>query len=431
MSIARPIAFLIAFATCLAFINNADAQAPATQPIALDDEARVKVWREDIDALIRELPQRHKNAFFKVSKEQFEQAAADLSAKVPTLTDAQIVIGLSALTAMLGDGHTSIAIDFARWNLRPYPVFPRTFSDGVFIVQTAANRADLLGAQVLAIDETPIEQVIEHLAGVISHDNEWALKNALVNWLSLAEALNAVGVVADMDHAKFHIRDAQGAERTLELAPLPVSLAQARMVPMKALPNVPAADLPLSYQRRTASNWFELLADPAALYVRYDRCADDKDKSVEQFSTEALEAIGNQNVRTVIVDLRRNGGGNSELLRPLVQGLAKWKKNTPDAKIAVLIGRNTFSSAVMNAVELRRDAGAALYGEPTGGKPNHFGETRTFELPNSKIAVQYSTKFFKMQDEDTPGVMPDVMVELSSSDYIAARDPILQAALKP
>jgi hypothetical protein len=250
----------------------------------------------------------------------------------------------------------------------------------------------------------------------------------VVNWICLAEALNAVGVVPDMDHAKFRLRDAHGTERIVELAPLPVSLAQIRTVPMKSLPDVPPDDLPLSYQRRTESNWFALLPGTNDLYIRYDRCADDKDKSVKRFAEEAIKAISEFNVRTVIIDLRRNGGGNSALLGPFISNLAAWKKKTPDGRIAVLIGRNTFSSAVMNAVDLRSDAGAALFGEPTGGKPNHFGEVRTFELPNSRITVQYSTKYFKTQDHDTPGVMPDVPVDMSSSDFIAARDPVLQAA---
>ena len=403
-------------------------QAALSPSAALNDQGRVSHWHEDINSLVRELPKRHKNAFFQTSQEQFEQSAAGLKARVPELTDAQIVIGISGVVALLGDGHTMVALDYARWNLRPYPVFSRVCSDGVFILQTTADRADLLGLQIMAIDDVPVDQVIDRLSKVISHDNEWALKNALVNWLCLAEALNAVGVVSDMDHARFRLRDAQGAERVVELAPLPVPLSKAGTLSMKSLPATAPDQLPLSIQRRPAPNWFEAIPDSRAMYIRYDRCADDKNRSVKDFSEEALAALQASEIQTVVVDLRRNGGGNSALLRPLIQGLAKWRTETNES-IAVLIGRNTFSSAVMNAVELRRDAGAVLYGEPTGGKPNHYGETKTFELPNSKIAIQYSTKFFKMQDEDTPGVMPDVRIDLTSADIINAHDTIMDAAL--
>ena len=35
---------------------------------------------------------------------------------------------------------------------------------------------------------------------------------------------------------------------------------------------------------------------------------------------------------------------------------------------------------------------ATLVGEPTGGKPNAYGDVRTFSLPNSRLVIRYSTK---------------------------------------
>ena len=44
----------------------------------------------------------------------------------------------------------------------------------------------------------------------------------------------------------------------------------------------------------------------------------------------------------------------------------------------LLIGRATFSSAQMNAQQFRDRTKAILVGEPTGQKPNHFGEIKNF-----------------------------------------------------
>jgi hypothetical protein len=68
-------------------------------------------------------------------------------------------------------------------------------------------------------------------------------------------------------------------------------------------------------------------------------------------------------------------------------------------------------------------------GEPTGGKPNHFGEVKTLRLPRTKLEVSYSTKFFPQSFEDTPSLMPDVAVEISVADHQARRDPFLEAIL--
>jgi len=72
---------------------------------------------------------------------------------------------------------------------------------------------------------------------------------------------------------------------------------------------------------------------------------------------------------------------------------------------------------------------AVLVGEPTGGKPNHFGEIKTLKLPNTHRVVTCSTKYFTHAPEDTPSLVPDILVEFSFQDYLEKRDPFLQAVL--
>src|SRR5262245_3290599 len=79
-------------------------------------------WKGDIDTLVAELPKRHKNAFFKTTRRDFEQAAAALKEKLPTLTNADIVIGMARLVAMLGDGHTMLSVSLNDWHLRRFPL---------------------------------------------------------------------------------------------------------------------------------------------------------------------------------------------------------------------------------------------------------------------------------------------------------------------
>ena len=43
----------------------------------------------------------------------------------------------------------------------------------------------------------------------------------------------------------------------------------------------------------------------------------------------------------------------------------------------------------------QNDTEAIFIGEPTGGRPNHFGEVKSFNLPNSGLSVRYSTKYFR------------------------------------
>jgi C-terminal processing protease CtpA/Prc len=167
------------------------------------------------------------------------------------------------------------------------------------------------------------------------------------------------------------------------------------------------------------------------MYIWYYACADQKNgPTVGRWATAALETIDLDRPDRVIIDLRQNTGGNSALLDPFINLLAKRRKALPGGVYA-LIGPRTFSSALLNAEKLKLVAGAVLVGSPTGGSPNHFGEVRHFTLPHSGLKVFYSTKRFGLPPgADAPDTLqPDVVVATSSTAYFAGQDPVLEAAL--
>ena len=70
-------------------------------------------------------------------------------------------------------------------------------------------------------------------------------------------------------------------------------------------------------------------------------------------------------------------------------------------------------------------------GEPSGSPPNEYGEIKDFTLPNSKIDVQYTTKYFRLLPNSDPQTLePDLPVHRSIADFLSGRDPVLDMALK-
>ena len=70
-------------------------------------------------------------------------------------------------------------------------------------------------------------------------------------------------------------------------------------------------------------------------------------------------------------------------------------------------------------------------GAPTGGRPNSYGNVRTLFLPNSRLQVGYSTRYFRLiEGSDPPSLMPDLAVEPTIEDLRTGRDPELEAALR-
>jgi len=113
----------------------------------------------------------------------------------------------------------------------------------------------------------------------------------------------------------------------------------------------------------------------------------------------------------------------------LMSQLEEYERFKGKGDVIVLISRYTFSSAMTNAHQLKERLGAVLIGEPTGGKPNHFGQLDSFILPNSGLTVYHSTKWFQKVEGDPDAVHPDVLIEVGSEDFFAGNDPVLEAAM--
>src|SRR6185436_11458074 len=91
----------------------------------------------------------------------------------------------------------------------------------------------------------------------------------------------------------------------------------------------------------------------------------------------------------------------------------------------VIVGRRTFSAALANAVDFRKETHAILVGEPIGERPNSYSENDEMTLPNSKLVVSYSTRYYQFLEQDAPAVMPDVRIDPSWADFKAGRDAVL------
>jgi C-terminal processing protease CtpA/Prc len=147
---------------------------------------------------------------------------------------------------------------------------------------------------------------------------------------------------------------------------------------------------------------------------------------------EVFSLIDQHEGARLVLDLRFNGGGNEAVLTPFIKAIqARPSLNTSD-RLFVIIGRGTYSSALQNAITLGNETNAVLVGEPTGGKPNHYGEVRRFKLPNVGLLVQYSTRYWLNDPKsDPPTLKPDLPAQVTFADLLAGGDPALEAALQP
>lgn len=73
----------------------------------------------------------------------------------------------------------------------------------------------------------------------------------------------------------------------------------------------------------------------------------------------------------------------------------------------MLKDRVTFSAAMV-AVRFKQLLNAKVVGEPTGANPNGYQDMTQFNLPNSDLLITCSKRLFRIQDNNTMGMQPDV-----------------------
>ncbi|MBI5764111.1 MAG: hypothetical protein HZA51_11355 [Planctomycetes bacterium] len=384
-------------------------------------------WREDIDYLARELPRRHKNAFFKCTRADFETAAAKLRDEIPRLANHEIVVGILRLIAMVGDGHTQAQNYSQVGDFRSLPITVEWLKDGYYVTRTTRSHSAILGMRLTRVGKTPIDDAAKRLAELFAAENEMQSRRRVPVALRCPEMLHACGIINQIDTAEFTFVDDKGTESRATLSPTPTGV-ELRWVHA-------AETIPLAEQRPGEPYWYKILKVDdrgKAMYLAYNTC--NGFGAFRKLAAEMFRQIPtSQPIKPVpwrlIIDLRRNGGGNSMVI-DVIYGHIAWRPELlKPGRILVLIGRGTFSSAMMNAVQLRNRYHAVLIGEPTGGSPNGYGEIKPLTLPHSRLTLMYSTKYFELQPGGAQTVTPDVLIDTTIDDVLTGRDPVLEAAL--
>ncbi|MGH9779385.1 MAG: hypothetical protein ACRD5I_13330, partial [Candidatus Acidiferrales bacterium] len=137
-------------------------------------------------------------------------------------------------------------------------------------------------------------------------------------------------------------------------------------------------------------------------------------------------SLNDAQAECLVVDLRLNGGGDFNVgRRHVVEPLKKALANGKVRHAYAVTGRRTFSAALANSIDLKR-AGATVVGEPPGELPNSYSENDEMTLPNSKVVVSYSTRYYRFLEEDGPAFMPDHLIPPTWADFVRGRDPVME-----
>lgn len=407
-----------------------EAATPTPTRAVLQDEQSLAAWRQDLNYLAEQIRVIHPKPFYRTSESQFSSLVTQIDQDIPYLTRDQIVLQMIQLSAMI-DGHTNLPIRQSGLGFHLYPLRLYSFSDGLFVIDAQQPYSDSVGARVVGIGGMDEETVWEKLKPLSHHDNEMSVRQVAPVFHLIPEVLMAEGIIKEPTQPAFVVEKSNGERVTLNPQPVPFSeyLAWSNVVLM-ALPKQPQ---PMYLSRVDEGFWFTFLQDSKTLYIQYNqvRSTTLSGETLSAFSQRISEFIGKNEVQCVVVDLRYNGGGDNTTYGPFLNLLRDNPAINQYGKLFVIIGRQTFSAATNFATDLERTTHAIFVGEPTGGSPNLYGDTLPVQLPNSKLLVRVSARYWQgsTSDDKRPWLEPLISAPLSSKDYFARRDPALEAIL--
>jgi tetratricopeptide (TPR) repeat protein len=421
---------LLAEATFESLRHHSGFQQLAARRSAQPGLSRNARWIADIEFYLTEV-RRIKSNLPEAVFRNMVQAADALKRRVPQLRDTQIAVALDQISAIPGHGHSS----FHHWWTDPSP-FTETqrlnspidiywFSDGLFVIGADDAHRHLIGAEILRVGSLPVGEALARARTTLAQDNDsgsafWAPQQ-LVN----PAILHALGMSSDPTTWSMHLRLATGRTTTsrfrgIEGRPPVHPILAARRPPSSA-----------PFYLRDTDQWYrtEQIGDDT-LFVQLNQTSDTADLTLSQFGRDIGQRLQSPVIKTVVLDLRHNKGGNTYAYRELLRALVAFDVRA-SSQLYVLTSRHTGSAAVNLVTDLERLAEIVVVGEPYAGRPSSPGDPVHVRLPNTGLTVSVSSTTWALSGPaDTRiWISPTIPVVLTSQDYFSDRDPALEAAL--
>ncbi len=241
---------------------------------------------------------------------------------------------LQSILSPLGDGHSAVTMDVMDKLLYPFKFFVDN-DTAFYLIGITKDFADELGHRITSINGRPISEVIDSFRPLISCDNENFFKANVNNYMQWKANWDYISHHRDDGMLQFQFDDGN----TIMLPSVNQSeLDMSWYYPKKT-------NVPFEYNKMPFS--YNILPEEQLCYLRFLSCVDRNtlrmyemygmsvgmtEEQIAQvpdfglFLREMFSEMDRQRVKTLVIDVRDNGGGNSQLCDQLLSWLKPIKE---------------------------------------------------------------------------------------------------------
>ena len=396
-------------------------------------------WRTDLDHLDRHYRLTHVDPFRCVSEARWVAALDALKAQASTASNAEMAVGLMRLMALTGDGHSMPFAPYGDdlFGVAKTPQFftiaPIEFYDfdgEIRVIAADEEYADLVGARLERIGDLQVDEAYKLVKEIMSADNAFQKRWMAMRHLATPEILHALGIAPE--RSKFQVVVRTDSGRRLSKVIRGVAYEDGRFTrAVPALDELQIAsapeDRPLYLRNPEDPFGLYWVKETGILYLQINTLLNDRERTVEEFGRQIVDAIEKNAPNAVVIDLRWNSGGDSGFNKHIVNAIAGSSVDAP-GRLFTIIGRRTFSAAVNLTSALKAYTQVILVGEPSGAGPNFIGETNAIFMPNTGMIVSVSNRRHQgvLSEKKDLWWTPDLPAEPTWNSYRDGVDPALQ-----
>jgi hypothetical protein len=297
-------------------------------------------WQDDLRFIARELPATHPNPFRILSRGEFDQRIDDLIKRSGDLSHRAILLELTKIISALGDGHTRVTLPLAENSglflghsetpaskvpdlvFEVLPIRLANASDGTIIYAAHRRHVGIVGAVVERIGNMTIDQASAAVATYVHRDNEHQLAYQLPDYLILPDVLAHAGVIDSTEQVPVVVRTENGERIAIEMEPLDAGAED-----FEDLYSARKSARPLYAEHNERPFWYQVLDTQNAVYWQYNEVDDAEDETLIHFTDRLFSEMETRETEKLIIDLRRNRGGNNGRNMPILRRLG------PDAEL--------------------------------------------------------------------------------------------------
>ncbi|QKX06802.1 hypothetical protein HN014_18400 [Aquimarina sp. TRL1] len=434
-----------------------------------------ELLKKDLDVLKANLEAYHTGLYTYTSKEEFDQWYLETKKQLEDTTPLGFYKKITELNTLIKNGHTFFHINPEQRGknvlMPPITIYK---DQERFYIKSILNseKPEIIGKQIIAINAIPIGDIFTTLLRYEERDGENLTQPTEELLYSFARKF----ALEYGNHSKTHldIKDQQISKKVI-------------------ISNIPFEKVTNKTDALNDNGGAKFVIKDTVGIVTVETFREEplkRDKYRASLKT-FFKKIKNQQIKHLIIDVRNNGGGDSESVEELISYLydkpftyykdvyqqhKKWdssiipevssypknmsswtlkkgadgyyrafigvdgmsnnkpKKDTYKENLYILINGSTLSAAAEFASFIKNYRKATFIGDEAGGNKvqNTSGYSLIIGLPNSKIIAAIPIILWKMNVEfknDGHGVIPDYSVSNTIEDEINSRDGVMEFTL--